>query len=222
MPLASVPAPAPAVQAGFYRVNPGDTQISVAKAFGREPPAISRWNHLSPDEGLLVGQVLRVAPPTKAGDSITSGAAANTASTPLIDADASVTNMPNASPARKSRLAWPVDGAVAAPFVPGSTKGIVLDGHAGEPVRAAATGRVVYAGNQIAAYGGLIIIKHDARLLSAYGNNGALLVKEGAVVKQGDAIAEMGTDDSGRASLRFEVRADGKPVDPLQYLPAHR
>lgn len=219
MPLASTTAPT--VHAGFYRVNPGDTQISVAKAFGREPSAISRWNHLSPDESLLVGQVLRVAPP-EAGGSITARAAANSVPTPPVAADASVTSISNAPRAGKARLVWPVDGSVIAPFVPGSTKGIVLSGHAGEPVRAAAGGRVVYAGTQIAAYGGLIIIKHDAHLLSAYGNNSALLVKEGAVVKQGDAIAQMGTDDTGLASLRFEVRANGKPVDPLQYLPAYR
>ncbi len=209
---------AAAVPAGFYRVNPGDTPISVARAFGREPSSISQWNHLSPDGGLLVGQVLRVAPPRDADGLPASGTEPN----PPTDSHALVANSPNAPHASKARLAWPVGGPAVAPFVPGSTNGIVMRGRAGEPVRAAAGGRVVYAGSRIPAYGELIIIKHDAHLSTAYGNNRALLVKEGSAVKQGEAIADMGTDDNGQASLRFEVRVDGKPVDPLKYLPTRR
>lgn len=86
-------------------------------------------------------------------------------------------------------------------------------------MRAAASGRVVYAGGGIAAYGLLIIIKHDSHLLTAYANNRALLVKDGALVKKGQAIAELSSDSHGDASLHFEVRDGGKPVDPLLYLP---
>jgi lipoprotein NlpD len=214
---ASSPAPAVAspVPAGFYRVNPGDTQIGIAKAFGREPSAIAQWNHLSSADGLRVGQVLRVAPPLSAGTL----PPASTPSNSLAQARAFLTDSANEPAPANARLAWPASGPVTAPFVAGKTKGIVVGGRVGVPVRAASGGRVVYAGGRIAAYGKLIIIKHDAHLLTAYGNNRALLVKEGTDVKAGEAIAEMGVDDNGQASLRFEVRADGKPVDPLKYLP---
>jgi lipoprotein NlpD len=216
---APAPLPTPAsisqVPAGFYRVNPGDTQIGVSKAFGREASALAQWNRLSPADGLRVGQVLRVAPPLGAGASPAASAPSNS----LAQARALFADSPSEAASTKARLAWPVSGPVTAPFVSGKTKGIVMRGRVGEPVRAASGGRVVYAGGRIAAYGKLIIIKHDAHVLTAYGNNRALLVKEGTDVKAGEAIAEMGADDKGQASLRFEVRADGKPVDPLKYLP---
>jgi lipoprotein NlpD len=210
-----VAAPTAPVPAGFYRVNPGDTQFGVAKAFGREVAALAQWNRLSPADGLRVGQVLRVAPPLGVAAAPATGAPSNS----LAQARALFADNPSEPASTKARLAWPVSGAVIAPFVPGKTKGIVVGGRIGEPVRAASGGRVVYAGGRIAAYGNLIIIKHDAHLLTAYGNNRALLVKEGADVKAGEVIAEMGADGKGQASLRFEVRADGKPGDPLKYLP---
>lgn len=216
---ASAPAPAstPLVPAGFYRVSPGDTQRGVARAFGREPALIAQWNHLSPTDGLRVGQVLRVAPPL-AGAAAASASSDASASS-LAQARALFAQGPGESAAPKARFAWPVSGAVVSPFEVGKTKGVVLSGRVGEPVRAASAGHVVYAGGKIAPYGKLIIIKHDAHLLTAYGNNRALLVKEGADVKAGDVIAEMGADGKGQAALRFEVRSDGKPVDPLKYLP---
>ncbi|ASW00778.1 peptidoglycan DD-metalloendopeptidase family protein [Paraburkholderia aromaticivorans] len=206
---------APAVPAGFYRVNPGDTQTGVARAFGREPAAIGQWNGLLPDDGLQIGQVLRVAPPV-AEDGLPPS---TTSSDSRAQARALFADGSNRPPPAAARLGWPAGGPVIERFVAGSTKGIVVGGHAGEPVRAASGGRVVYSGGRIAAYGKLIIIKHDRRLLTAYGNNRALLVKEGAAVKAGAPIAEMGADDKGQASLRFEVRVDGRPVDPLAYLP---
>lgn len=212
---ASLSVPAAQVPAGFYRVNPGDTQTGVAKAFGREPSAIAQWNRLLPTDGLRVGQVLRVAPPLGGNASSASGSSSNS----LAQARAIFADSPGEPGSAKARLAWPASGPVAAPFVAGKTKGIVMGGRVGEPVRAAAGGRVVYSGGRIAAYGKLIIIKHDAHLLTAYGSNRALLVKEGTDVKAGEVIAEMGADDKGEATLRFEVRADGKPVDPLRYLP---
>ncbi|HYS62291.1 MAG TPA: peptidoglycan DD-metalloendopeptidase family protein, partial [Paraburkholderia sp.] len=208
----------PAVTAGFYRVNPGDTLNGVARAFGREPSALAQWNHLPPDGGLLVGQVLRVAPPVAArgqGSDIPADMQGGVSA----DTHGSVPESPRPPAVRTARLAWPAGGPLNAPFVAGRTKGIVIGGDAGEQVKAASAGRVVYAGGHIATYGQLIIIKHDAHLLTAYGSNRALLVKEGAVVKRGEVIAEMGADPGGRASLRFEVREDGKPVDPLKYLP---
>ncbi|WP_234480854.1 murein hydrolase activator EnvC family protein [Paraburkholderia nemoris] len=118
-----------------------------------------------------------------------------------------------------ARFAWPARGLVTPVFVAGRSSGIEIGGSAGDPVKAAEAGRVVYAGGRIKAYGLLIIIKHDSHFLTVYGNNRRLLVKEGEAVTRGQTIAEMGADTSAVASLRFEIRTDGRPVDPLDFLP---
>ena len=115
-------------------------------------------------------------------------------------------------------LAWPLRGPILKPFVPGKSKGIVIGGRPGDQVRAAATGRVVYAGT-LEAYGPLVIVKHDDTLITAYGQNSRLLVQEGDAVTQGQPIGEVGVDNNGVPSIQFEVRKDGKPVDPLAWLP---
>ncbi|MBT2793641.1 peptidoglycan DD-metalloendopeptidase family protein [Paraburkholderia strydomiana] len=202
------------VPAGFYRVNSGDTLTGIARAFGRDAAAIAQWNRLSADGALDAGQLLRVAPPPGVA-SAPAGLNMRTAASPEPRANA----VQSVAPIGKARLAWPVNGPVEAPFVAGKTRGIAITAAAGAQVRAAASGRVVYAGGGIAAYGLLIIIKHDSHLLTAYANNRALLVKDGALVKKGQAIAELSSDSHGDASLHFEVRDGGKPVDPLLYLP---
>jgi lipoprotein NlpD len=116
---------------------------------------------------------------------------------------------------------WPTNGKMTARYSPTDPlrKGIDLDGKLGDPVVAARSGDVVYAGSGLAGYGQLIIIKHDEQFLSAYGHNSQLLVKEGDAVKAGQKIAEVGSSGTDRNQLHFEIRRDGKPVDPLQYLP---
>ncbi|GAB2879767.1 peptidoglycan DD-metalloendopeptidase family protein [Paraburkholderia jirisanensis] len=116
-------------------------------------------------------------------------------------------------------FAWPVRGPLLNTFDDSKNKGLNIGGAAGDPVKAAADGRVVYAGNGLRGYGNLIIIKHDATYLTAYAHNRALMVKEGDAVTKGQKIAEMGNSDSDRVMLHFEVRRQGKPVDPLKYLP---
>ncbi|MEA3121385.1 MAG: lipoprotein NlpD, partial [Paraburkholderia sp.] len=116
-------------------------------------------------------------------------------------------------------FAWPVRGPVLNSFDDSKNKGINIGGAAGEAVKAAADGRVVYAGNGLRGYGNLIIIKHNATYLTAYAHNRALMVKEGDSVTKGEKIAEMGNSDSDRVMLHFEVRQQGKPVDPMKYLP---
>lgn len=116
-------------------------------------------------------------------------------------------------------FAWPVRGPMLGTFNDSTNKGINIGGAAGDPVKASADGRVVYAGNGLRGYGNLIIIKHDATYLTAYAHNRALMVKEGDAVTKGQKIAEMGNSDSDRVMLHFEVRRQGKPVDPLKYLP---
>jgi lipoprotein NlpD len=116
---------------------------------------------------------------------------------------------------------WPTRGRLLRSFQSSGRgkKGIDIGGHDGQPVKAAANGKVVYAGSGLVGYGRLIIIKHNENLLSAYGHNSKLLVSEGEQVRAGQQIAEMGSSGTNRTELYFEVRKDGKPVDPLRYLP---
>jgi lipoprotein NlpD len=108
---------------------------------------------------------------------------------------------------------------VLAGFDDAKNKGVDIAGKAGQPVLAAADGRVVYAGAAVRGFGNLIILKHSNTLLSAYAHNQALLVKEDQAVKQGQKIAEMGSSDADRVKLHFEIRRQGKPVDPVKLLP---
>ncbi|NID15172.1 peptidoglycan DD-metalloendopeptidase family protein [Luteibacter yeojuensis] len=115
---------------------------------------------------------------------------------------------------------WPADGVLLKKFSSGDAiPGIEVGGKAGDPVRAAADGVVVYSGNGLVGYGELVIIKHSDSFLSAYGHNRKRLVKEGEKVKAGQSVAEMGSTGATRDELQFQIRRDGNPVDPLQYLP---
>ena len=115
--------------------------------------------------------------------------------------------------------AWPAAGPVVAPFDDAKTKGLAIGGKAGDGVYAAADGRVVYAGSGLRGYGNLVIVKHNANYLTAYAHNQALLVKEDQIVKRGQKIAEMGSTDADRVQLHFEIRKQGKPIDPSRLLP---
>ncbi|MDE2585701.1 MAG: peptidoglycan DD-metalloendopeptidase family protein [Betaproteobacteria bacterium] len=115
--------------------------------------------------------------------------------------------------------AWPSGGKVLAGFSEGTNKGLDITGKMGDPVLAAGDGKVVYSGSGLRGYGKLVIIKHDATFLSAYAHNNNILVKEGQSVSRGQKIAEMGNSDTDQVKLHFEIRRQGKPVDPLQYLP---
>jgi lipoprotein NlpD len=116
--------------------------------------------------------------------------------------------------------AWPASGPVASPFDEGRTKGLSISGRAGDPVLAAADGRVVYAGSGLRGYGNLVIIKHNNTFLTAYAHNQTLLVREDQAVRRGQRIAEMGATESDRVQLHFEVRRQGRPIDPARVLPA--
>lgn len=114
---------------------------------------------------------------------------------------------------------WPAGGTVLSQFDEGKTKGLAIAGKAGDPVLAAADGRVVYAGSGLRGYGNLVIIKHNNTYLTAYAHNQSLLVKEDQAVRRGQRIAEMGASDSERVQLHFEIRKQGKPIDPSKLLP---
>ena len=138
------------------------------------------------------------------------------AATPMAPAPSPGSSAPAAS--GPISFTWPVRGPILHNF-DSQDRGVDIGGAAGDPVRASSEGRVVYAGNGLRGYGNLIIIKHDATFLTAYAHNRALLVKEGDAVTKGQKIAEMGNTDADKVMLHFEVRKQGKPVDPLQYLP---
>ncbi|HET7773233.1 MAG TPA: peptidoglycan DD-metalloendopeptidase family protein [Burkholderiaceae bacterium] len=116
-------------------------------------------------------------------------------------------------------FAWPAKGTVVESFNDVKNKGVDIAGKAGDPVFAAADGQVVYAGSGLRGYGNLIIVKHNATYLTAYAHNQALVVKEGQRVKKGQKIAEMGSSDADRVKLHFEIRRQGRPVDPAKLLP---
>ncbi|MDD2880658.1 MAG: peptidoglycan DD-metalloendopeptidase family protein [Rhodoferax sp.] len=208
---------------GYYTVKPGDTLRRIAIENGQNPQDIARWSNVENPNRIEVGQVLRVVPPVESGVVVkpvskpvvtetVAGPAAVAASTPASAAK------PVAAEGDIDWI-WPANGAVLAGFDDVKNKGLDIGGAAGDPVLAAADGRVVYVGAGLRGYGNLIILKHDNVFLTAYAHNRALLVKEDQAVLKGQKIAEMGSSDADRVKLHFEVRRQGKPVDPAKYLP---
>jgi lipoprotein NlpD len=125
-----------------------------------------------------------------------------------------------ASDDEKLSWMWPSDGRIIATFDEGKNKGIDIGGKLGQQVMAAGSGKVMYAGSGIRGYGNLVIVKHSNSLLSAYAHNRAIVVKEGQNVTKGQVIAEMGNSDADTVKLHFEIRQQGKPVDPSKFLPS--
>ena len=198
---------------GFYRVERGDTVSKIARNNRQSVSNIVRWNNLSNPDAIEVGQVLRVAPP--AGSS---AGAQRTEPRPGASTAPDSTSAA-AAPASAISLVWPTAGQVIRNFDGRDSKGIDIVNSAGTPIVAAASGTVVYAGNGLRGYGNLLIIKHDSDYLTAYAHNQALFVKEGQTVAQGQKIAEMGSSDSNRVMLHFELRYQGRSIDPARDLP---
>ncbi len=209
-PVRSVARPGATV-----KVQRGDTLYAIARRYDINPNDLVAWNNLSSPNTIYPGQTLRLYP---------AGSAAATTVRPSgpSSAPAATPAPPVATPPSSGfSWRWPADGAVVGNFVAGETtkQGIDIAGSSGQPVRAAADGVVVYSGNGLVGYGELIIIKHNEQWLSAYGHNRKRLVSEGQSVKAGQQIAEMGRSGAARDLLHFEIRYNGKPVDPLLYLP---
>ena len=219
---------------GYYTVRPGDTLIRIGLDTGQNWRDIVRWNSLENPNVIEVGQVLRVVPPSSDNPlvvtrPVTPGVAnANTGTVAAVQPASAA--RPPASAASASQPAqpaeddiafvWPAQGSLLAGFDEAKNKGFDISGKAGDPIVASADGRVVYAGAGLRGYGNLIILKHNNTYLTAYAHNQTLLVKEDQNVKKGQKIAEMGSSDTDRVKLHFEVRRQGKPVDPAKYLPA--
>jgi lipoprotein NlpD len=222
-----------------YVVKRGDTLTTIARANGCSVQDLRNWNRLGRRGRLAVGQVLKIVARVPAQPVAQTPTPTQTPGQPTPESPSSSASASGATPqiergaarrieqeaarhAQRVALAWPAPGAVVENFTPGHNRGIQIAGHAGDPVRAAAAGRVMYAGVGLNGYGTLILVQHNADFLTAYAHSRKLLVKTGDVVRQGDAIAEMGDVDNVRAAVLFEVRRDGRPVDPLPYLPGRQ
>ena len=216
---------------GHYTVQRGDTLVRIALDHGQNWRDLARWNNIDNPNLIEVGEVLRVVPPAE-------GVVARPIAPPVVQAQplppqagrpapaAAPAAAPppaaaSAPPASADDLiwAWPAQGQTVGVFDEAKNKGIDIAGKAGDAVLAAADGRVVYAGSGLRGYGNLIILKHNNTYLTAYAHNQSLLGKEDQTVRQGQKIAEMGSTDADRVKLHFEIRRQGKPVDPARYLP---
>ena len=236
VPPKPLPGAENAGQPGYYTVKPGDTLIRIGLDQGQSWRDIARWNGVENANLIEVGQVLRVVPPAVPGSATSGGSTVATTSpiSPPAKAEARPIEAKPSSPVTPPPTAagnlvgdediawmWPASGQVLSGFDEGrNIKGLAIGGKAGDPVLAAADGRVVYAGAGLRGYGNLVIVKHNATFLTAYAHNQALLVKEDQAVRRGQKIAEMGSSDAERVQLHFEIRRLGKPIDPAKLLPA--
>lgn len=228
-----------------YTVKAGDSLSQIAREAGVSWNDIARWNNLENPNQIEVGQSLRLQAPA-AGEAVSAAPVVSKGSRPVASvvvdggeappvvskpvAMASSTAAVAVAPASSTASVgmgdegiawiWPARGAVVSQFDAQKNKGISIAGNAGDPVIAAADGVVVYAGAGLRGYGNLVILKHNAVFLTAYAHNQTLLVKEDQQVRKGQKIAEMGSSESDRVKLHFEVRRNSTPVDPAKYLPA--
>lgn len=228
----------PGAPRGYYRVNTGDTLYAIAFGRGLDFRELAAWNGLRSPYTIYPGQNLRLTPPpggtrqavrtkkpatTQPKPSTPKAAPASTAP------DRKAPSKPAAAPATPpdsggppARWLWPAEGRIIRGFSPTdpSRDGIDIAGREGDPVKASAAGTVVYSGSGLIGYGELVIVKHDERWLSAYGHNRRRLVAEGDAVQAGQHIADMGRNDRNEQVLHFEIRSNGRPVNPLDHLPS--
>ncbi|MFO7593301.1 MAG: peptidoglycan DD-metalloendopeptidase family protein [Pseudomonadota bacterium] len=224
-------------------VKSGDTLYSIAWRYGYDPRKVAGWNNIPPPYTIYPGQHIYIISPyqqnarqvphtrgTNVADRGTNRSA--TAPQPGSPPTGTQTERSVTSPINKvekttnnhkrKKVKWsrPTAGEIVNHFSPSDgKKGVDIAGKAGQPIFSAADGNVVYSGSSLIGYGNLIIVKHNETYLSAYGHNRRLLVKEGDVVKRGQKIAEMGESGKEGVLLHFEIRREGKPVDPIDYLP---
>ncbi len=246
-PAKPLPGAENAGKPGYYTVKPNDTLIRISLEAGVTWRDIATWNNLENPNLIEVGQVLRVVPPgadASAGTTVVkpvnsakidarpldskalpAKGIAPAASAPMASASAAASGSSaaaasDAKDADEPNWIWPASGPTVGNFEEGKRKGLAIGGKAGDPVMAAADGRVVYAGSGLRGYGNLIILKHSGDYLTAYAHNQSLLVKEDQVVRKGQKNAEMGSTDADRVELHFEIRKKGKPIDPAKQLPS--
>lgn len=217
---------------GHYRVQSGDTLYAIAFSNGLDYRKLAGWNNLQAPYLIYPGQDMRLTP----GEASSTVKDRKPEPAPVKQTASASAAKPRAKPSSKKPEAdrpastvragsgnwqWPVNGRIIRGFLPSdpSRNGIDIAGREGEPIKASAEGEVVYSGNGLIGYGELIIIKHNETWLSAYANNSSRLVSEGDRVRAGQEIAKLGRNDRDEQVLHFEIRANGKPVNPLDQLP---
>jgi lipoprotein NlpD len=237
-PPGTKPAPAPGAAPvesaeSFYTVKRGDTLYSIALEHGADYREVAQWNSLDDPSKLRVGQVLRVTAPPQQGVQVGAAPSGGKVEARPLGSPPQQSK-PAAEPAKPAPVAreeprlldaqplqfiWPVKGKVLAGFAEPRRKGIDIDGKVGEPVTAAAAGRVTYVGSGIPGLGKLVVIRHDQGFITVYAHNKDILVKEQQAVTRGQKIAELGASDADRPKLHFQIRKGASAVDPLLYLP---
>lgn len=195
-------------------VRRGENLSSIAWRYGLDYRSIAGWNRIPPPYVIHPGQRLALR-----GDAAMGSTGRVPGKRAGAGADAKGAEAPAAAAVSDGGWTWPARGQLIRGFGKGDRGGIDIAGRRGQPVVAARDGRVVYTGSGLVGYGRLVIIKHGERILSAYAHNERVLVKEGQTVRVGQKIAEMGSTGAERVKLHFEVRRDGKPLNPLKYLP---
>lgn len=210
---------------GQHMVRKGETLYSVAWRYGHDYRDVALWNKIPDPYRIYPGQVISLIPPAGVARSAREIIAPKK---PVWDIPAREEPAARAvkTPLRpdpsRFEWRWPTNGMLIQSDAPTSRKGINISGQRGQSINAAAPGFVVYSGSGLLGYGRLIIVKHSDTYLSAYAHNETLLVKEGDRVSLGQQIATMGLGNNGRPLLHFEIRKDGRPVNPLDHLPKNR
>jgi len=196
------------VRPQFHVVQSGESFYVIAKRYAMDYRDLASWNNMSTKDVIFSGQKLRLHPP----------ADSSTASANSTPTNSTITT---GAPVAKLKLQWPLRGRIINRFnsQDNTVKGIDIGGLSGQRIQAAAAGKVVYSGSGLVGLGNVLIIKHNETYLTAYGYNEKLLFSEGDEVQQGAEIAIIGNGQDNQLMLHFEVRKNGKPVDPMIYLP---
>lgn len=210
----------PAAAGSGYIVRQGDTLYSIAWAFGLDYRALATANSLKSPYRIRVGQKLIMTTGPRSAGALVPKRAENSVSARQSVKKRQVKQARPVTVNFNGAWRWPAKGRLSSRFsaARGGNKGIDIQGRLGEPIKAAADGVVVYSGGGVRAYGNLIIIKHNSSFLSAYAYNLRNLVGVGMRVHRGQTIATMGRNDGGKVLLHFEIRKNGRPVNPLIYL----
>jgi lipoprotein NlpD len=210
------------IRPATYTVQRGDTLYAIAWRLRLDYRELARWNGIDDKYLIRPGQVLRLLPGASRPQQQVASAA-RAASKPVPVRPTPTPPMPpiiNTPPVVAVRWQWPVDGGTATLTMrPNGGQGLVINGELGQPVRAAASGRVVYTGTGLLGYGQLLIIKHNESYLTAYGHIESVSVVEGDAVDSGQQVAAMGSGPQGAPLLYFEIRLNGTPGNPLLLLP---
>lgn len=209
-PPTEVKSQALSTKALYHKVKVGDTLYSIAHQAGLDYKNLAKWNQIAPPFIIFSGQRIIL----KNNHNIENKEVIKITK-PKLTAN-------NKTKKKKLKIIWqwPLKGRIEKTFTLPDQKGVDIVAYKRHSILAAASGKVVYSGSGNIGYGNLVIIKHDKHFLSVYGNNSRLLVKEGSIVKRGQSIAEISPVDDRKAILHFEIRRDGKPMNPQYFLPA--